>query len=200
MSNSCDPTGCSPPGSSVHGILQARILEWVVMPSSRGSSWPRDWTHVSYVSCTGRWVLTSRKEKSKTQWLYGWILPNVLRRTDTRGVIPARWQNRSFLSSSPPTGHQLWLSLMSDSTFVGVQESSREVPSLSEKRKSENRCIEDSRWILALCPCCPSQGDIAQCQQRPSWPVISPRGKWECSKSTPGFPVKVDGAQEAHLL
>ena len=40
----CDPTDCSPPGSSVHGILQARILEWVAMPSSRGSSPPRDWT------------------------------------------------------------------------------------------------------------------------------------------------------------
>ena len=40
----CDPTGCCPPGSSVHGILQARILEWVTMPSSRGSSQPRDWT------------------------------------------------------------------------------------------------------------------------------------------------------------
>ena len=38
-----DPVNCSPPGSSVHGILQARILEWVAMPSSRGSSWPRDW-------------------------------------------------------------------------------------------------------------------------------------------------------------
>jgi len=35
---------CSPPGSSVHGILQARILEWVAMPSSRGSSHPRDQT------------------------------------------------------------------------------------------------------------------------------------------------------------
>ena len=39
-----DPMDCSPPGSSVHGILQARILEWVAMLSSRGSSWPRDWT------------------------------------------------------------------------------------------------------------------------------------------------------------
>ena len=38
----CDPMDCSPPGSSVHGILQARILEWVAMPSSRGSSRPRD--------------------------------------------------------------------------------------------------------------------------------------------------------------
>ena len=39
------------------GILQARILEWVAMPSSRGSSQPRDWTHVSQVSCIGRQVL-----------------------------------------------------------------------------------------------------------------------------------------------
>ena len=38
----CDPMDCSLPGSSVHGILQARILEWVAMPSSRGSSQPRD--------------------------------------------------------------------------------------------------------------------------------------------------------------
>ena len=38
----CHPLDCSPPGSSVHGILQARILEWVAMPSSRGPSWPRD--------------------------------------------------------------------------------------------------------------------------------------------------------------
>ena len=38
----CDPMDCSPPGSSVHGILQARTLEWVAMPSSRGSSQPRD--------------------------------------------------------------------------------------------------------------------------------------------------------------
>jgi len=39
------------------GILQASILEWVAMPSSRGSSRPRDWTCVSYVSCISRWVL-----------------------------------------------------------------------------------------------------------------------------------------------
>ena len=40
----CDPTDCSPKGSSVHGILQSRILEWVAMPSSWGSFWPRDLT------------------------------------------------------------------------------------------------------------------------------------------------------------
>ena len=54
----CDPTDYSwVTSSSVYGILQARILEWVAMPSSRGSSHPRDWTHISYVSCIGRWVL-----------------------------------------------------------------------------------------------------------------------------------------------
>ena len=42
-----DPMDCSPPGSSVHGIFQASVLEWVVMPSSSGSSQPRDRTHVS---------------------------------------------------------------------------------------------------------------------------------------------------------
>ena len=46
----CDPIDCSPPGSSVHGILQARILEWVAMPFSRGSSPPRDWTQVSHIA------------------------------------------------------------------------------------------------------------------------------------------------------
>ena len=43
----CDPMDCSPLGSSVHGILQARILEWVAIPSSRGSSGPRNQNHVS---------------------------------------------------------------------------------------------------------------------------------------------------------
>ena len=46
----CSPMGCSPPGSSVHGILQARILEWVAMPSYRGSSQPGDRTCVSCIS------------------------------------------------------------------------------------------------------------------------------------------------------
>ena len=53
----CNPIDCSPPGSSVHGILQARILEWVAMPSSRGSSRHRDQTCVTYVSCLGRQAL-----------------------------------------------------------------------------------------------------------------------------------------------
>ena len=45
----CNPMHCSPPGSSVHGILQARILEWVAIPFSRGSSRSRDQTQVSFI-------------------------------------------------------------------------------------------------------------------------------------------------------
>ena len=57
MSDPCDPMVGSLPGSSVHGILQARILQWVVMLSSRGSSQPRNQTCISYVSFIGKPVL-----------------------------------------------------------------------------------------------------------------------------------------------
>ena len=61
------PTLFSPPDSSVHGILQAGILEWVAMLSSRASSQLRDRTHVSCVSCISRWILyhcASNKESA----------------------------------------------------------------------------------------------------------------------------------------
>ena len=48
----CDCMDCSPPGFSVHGILQARILEWIAIHFSRGSSRPRDRTQVSFRFCT----------------------------------------------------------------------------------------------------------------------------------------------------
>ena len=52
---------CSPPGCSVHGIFQAKILEWVVISFSRGSSWPRDQTRISCI--TGRFFTTEPPEK-----------------------------------------------------------------------------------------------------------------------------------------
>ena len=45
----CDPVDCSPPGSSVHGIFQPRILAWFAIFFSRGTSWPRDRTHISWI-------------------------------------------------------------------------------------------------------------------------------------------------------
>ena len=57
VSDSLQPLDCSLPGSSVHGISQARILEWVAISSSKGTSQPRDQTRVSCVSCSGRRIL-----------------------------------------------------------------------------------------------------------------------------------------------
>ena len=56
MSNSCDPMDCSPPGSSAHGNLQARILEWVAISFPRGSSRPRNW---SWLSCIADRLFTN---------------------------------------------------------------------------------------------------------------------------------------------
>ena len=53
----CNPTDYSLPDSSVHGVFQARILDWVTISCSRGSSQPRDQTQVSCVSYIDRWTL-----------------------------------------------------------------------------------------------------------------------------------------------
>ena len=58
----CNPMDYSPPGSSVHGILQERLLEWVAISFSRGSwIWPRDWTQVSHIVC-GFFTMWATKE------------------------------------------------------------------------------------------------------------------------------------------
>ena len=54
----CDPINHNLPAFSAHEILQIRILRYVAMPSSRGSSWPRDGTHNSYLSCISRFYTT----------------------------------------------------------------------------------------------------------------------------------------------
>ena len=65
----CYTMDCNPPGSSVHGILQARIVDWVAISSPRRSSQPRDITQVSWVSYSGRWILYHWTQKgSQTPW------------------------------------------------------------------------------------------------------------------------------------
>ena len=62
----CDPKDCSLPGSSVHGILQARILEWAAIPFFRVSSQPRDWTQVSHIAGRFFTLLATRKVLCKS--------------------------------------------------------------------------------------------------------------------------------------
>ena len=66
----CNAMDCSPPGSPVHGILQARMLEWVAMPSSRGSSQSRDPNYVSY-DCLLHWHTVSLPLTPALGSLYG---------------------------------------------------------------------------------------------------------------------------------
>ena len=63
----CDSMDCTPPGSSVYGILQARILEWIAIPFSRRSSQPRDWTWVSHI--VGRFFTVWVTGKPQV-WIY----------------------------------------------------------------------------------------------------------------------------------
>ena len=73
---------CTLPGSSVHGILQARILEWVTVPFSRGSSQPRDWTQVSHIA--GRFfTMWATREAQKH-----------LTKEKNHFVTPKWWQKR----------------------------------------------------------------------------------------------------------
>ena len=63
----CNPVDCSPPGSTAHGISQVRTVVWVAMLSSRGYSWPRNRTHISYVSCIkGGFFTTGPPERPYT--------------------------------------------------------------------------------------------------------------------------------------
>ena len=88
----CDPVDYSPPASSVHGISQARILEWVVITFSRGSSQSRDWTCIPCFSCIGR------------QILYHWrhLETCVTHRALCQWLDPALWVPSRGLSIAPP--------------------------------------------------------------------------------------------------
>ena len=68
----CDPMDCSLPGSSVHGILQAKILEWLAISFSRRSSWSRDWTHVSHIAVRV-YHLSTREAVSIPYTVFIWL-------------------------------------------------------------------------------------------------------------------------------
>ena len=83
-----DSMNCSPPDSFVHGILQAKILKSVAISFSRGSSWPRDQTHISWVSCIGRWVLYHFVTWEAWAW---WL--HKYKFTETHWTVYLKWIN-----------------------------------------------------------------------------------------------------------
>ena len=79
----CNLMDCSPLDYSVHGIFQARILDWVAISSFRGSSQSRDWTRVSCVSCIGRQILYC--------WAFTTEPRGKPRLTHINGLLSPRW-------------------------------------------------------------------------------------------------------------
>ena len=71
----CDPMDCSPPGFSIQGIFQAKVMEWVAISFSRGSSWPRDQTWVSHIvgRCFTVWAKESANAKAEELGLDPWV-------------------------------------------------------------------------------------------------------------------------------
>ena len=89
----CDPMDYSPPGSSVHGIFQARMLECIAIPFSRGSFCFRDGTHIS---CIGRWVP------------YSWATREALQEGEKTGLIRASMTVNQAWNYMPYPGWRVW--------------------------------------------------------------------------------------------
>ena len=83
----CNSMDCSPPGFSIHGILQARILEWVAITFSRGSAWLNDWTQVS---CVADWFFTVWATREAP--ILEWVAMSSL-----QGIFPTQGSNPDLL-------------------------------------------------------------------------------------------------------
>ena len=110
MSNSLRLHGLCLPSSSVCGILQATILEWVAISLSRGSSHLRDWTHVSSISWTGRWVLCHQSPLGSPLEPQGLPIKTIMM------SLPLGWMDTSFFVF-PMGGKQHFRSFVTKSTL-----------------------------------------------------------------------------------
>ena len=146
----CDPTDCSPPRSSIHGILQARLLEWVAMLSSRGSSRPRNWTRVFHVSCISRQVLYHQHHlvTAKVANHLSTLLVSVLQ-LSSRRLRALPWREAAALHPSPLGLYEVrtlltWLV----GTRLDVQEISAE--SVNERWRC-SRCLTNLALFYTEC-------------------------------------------------
>ena len=98
----CDSMDYNPLGSSVQGILQERILEWVAIPFSRQSSQPRDWTHISYGSCIICIFFTTEPPGIERKCPRSWGL------WQGSGYLPVSYQERKLICSFLCTLFSIW--------------------------------------------------------------------------------------------
>ena len=97
----CDPVDCSPPGSSVHGVFQARTLERVAISFSRGSSRHSDQSSVSCVSCVGRWVTSSASWEARNS-------SSIFPRLSGIPQVPAFWSRWLLRDRKTPSSFQVY--------------------------------------------------------------------------------------------
>ena len=129
----CNPMNCSPPDSSVHGILQARILKWVAVPSSRGSSQLRDRTWVFCISCIAGGFFNT-EPRGKPDKLTGiWKFPGG------PGVSVLRVQVQSLIREL--RSHKLWGTAEKEET---------------NRQKRQASTLDGGRGIL----CCEAEKDL----------------------------------------
>ena len=101
VSDSLRPHDCSLPGSSVHGIFQARILEWVAISFSRGSFWPRDWTQVFCIVGRRLTVWATRKAPAHYSISSSTLLSPVPSRKKKESSMRIAENNYSWLAEEP---------------------------------------------------------------------------------------------------
>ena len=153
-----DPVDCSPPGFSVRGILQARMLEWVAMPSSREYSRPRDRTHISCVSWSGRWVLYhwATREVPGSMFLtpVGWLAAVEGERQESAFKERKAWRNtkkcwleekKKKRNADRPSGHSTVRTPRLEREIVKKAEE-KYIP---RKLAGNHKCL-DINWIT--CP------------------------------------------------
>ena len=122
----CYPMDCILPGSSVHGIFQAGVLEWVAISYSRGSSWPSDRILTSGLYYNGRWILYHWRHLGSPKGSYQIIKHNFLKKLSrgacNNGVLLARvleWVAVPFSRrSSQPRDHQTQVSRIAGGFFT----------------------------------------------------------------------------------
>ena len=142
----CDPVDCSPPGSSVHGIFQVRVLEWVAISFSRGSSQPRDQTQVSRIVGRRFTIWATREVRMDLRWaqirlasymkllLLSWFVVS-------NSVWYHRWQPTRLLCPWDSPGKN---------TGVGCHFLLQSIKVKSEKWKWSRLVVFDSWWPHGL--------------------------------------------------
>ena len=194
-SDFCDPLNCSQPGFSIHGIILARILEWVAVSSSKGSSQPRDGICVSCDSCIGRQILYHRATR-ETPRLVFFHLGDIAAMSgdvgchgwgDATGITWLEARAAAPYPAQPRTPLQLW------STHISVVLGLRSPPDMEEPGSFPKIKCELCEKANRISP----QGTVESLCDRSRFPLSS--GQMDASEHSPSRGL-LNEARGSHFL